>query len=78
MIIFGSVVNGMGVAFEEQMGVHGAFGGAQAYPFLLYPDSAEHRIGQIRTAHDLYGIFSSYLPRSTIPFDSRELATLQG
>ncbi len=78
LIVFGSVVNGMGVAFEEQMGVHGAFGGAQAYPFILYPGSAEERIQRLRTAHDLYSIFSSYLPQTTISFHSREPAAIQG
>ncbi len=79
LIIFGSVVNGIGVAFEEQMGVHGAFGGAQAYPFILYPPSATPHVRRIQSAHDLYTLFSSYSPETTsVTVNGREPAALQG
>ncbi len=63
LIIFGSVLQGVGVAFEEQMGVHGAFGGPQAYPFIITPKRTASTFAGIATSHDLYTRFSAYLPR---------------
>lgn len=61
LLIYGSVVNGEGVAFEEQMGVHCAVGGPQAYPFLLSPPGGA-RAESIRSSRDLYTVFAQYLP----------------
>ncbi|MDP9381141.1 MAG: alkaline phosphatase family protein [Chloroflexota bacterium] len=61
LMVVGSVTNGVGVAFEEQMGVHGAFGGPQAYPFIMVPTDSEFDARTIRSAHDLYPVFRSYV-----------------
>jgi hypothetical protein len=61
LMVFGSVTNGVGVAFEEQMGVHGAFGGPQAHPFVLVPPGCALDPAAIRSSHDLYPVFRAYL-----------------
>lgn len=60
LLVFGSITNGLGVAFEEQMGIHGAFGGPQAHPFLLVPREAAFAPEGVRTAHDLYPVLRNY------------------
>ncbi|MDQ3855425.1 MAG: hypothetical protein M3281_03420, partial [Chloroflexota bacterium] len=67
LIVFGGLIDGIGVAFEEQMGVHGAFGGPQAYPFVLYPPTAPIGGIQLGSSHDLYTVFLSYLPPAPEP-----------
>lgn len=60
LIVFGSVAEGAGVAFEEQMGVHGGLGGTQSLPFVMVPPGAALDPATIRSAHDFYPVFSAY------------------
>ncbi len=60
LLVFGSITNGFGIAFEEQMGVHGAYGGPQAHPFVLAPVEASRAALGLRSAHDLYPILLGY------------------
>lgn len=62
LILLGSVTDGIGVAFEEQMGVHGAFGGQQAYPFIMAPPGVRWNLQELHSSHDLYERLIAYLP----------------
>jgi len=74
LIVFGSVVDGVGAAFEEQMGVHGALGGPQAHPFVLYPPSAPLQPERLLSSADLYDFLIDYLPKRNDPPSQSEQA----
>jgi len=46
------------VCFESQCASHGGLGGAQDYPFIMYPRHLEWDLAQVRNSCDLYGLFA--------------------
>jgi hypothetical protein len=59
LIIFGNIIDGKCIAFEDQAGVHGGVGADQQRPFIISP----RPLPPIRRSSDLYAVFSPYLPK---------------
>lgn len=76
LIVYGAVVDGVGVAFEEQMGVHCAYGGPQAHPFLLAPQGSASDPHVLSSSRDLYSIFARYLPDAPESAENEPAAAL--
>lgn len=57
LIVHGGIHRGRVIAFEEHIGTHGGYGGAQNHPFLLLPAHVTLRPLDIRLPDDLYHVF---------------------
>lgn len=53
------------ICFEKQWAAHGGLGGAQDYPFILYPRHLNWDLSAVRNARDLYPLFARQ--RNLIP-----------
>jgi hypothetical protein len=60
LILFGSYDPGedLVVSFENQIAAHGGLGGAQDYPFIMYPRSVNWDLVHVRDSRDLYPLFA--------------------
>ncbi len=47
------------ICFETQRASHGGLGGAQDYPFLIYPRELKWDLSDVRNSRDLYPFFAS-------------------
>jgi len=66
LVVHGGVHRGRIVAFEEHIGTHGGYGGAQNHPFLLLPAHVSLRPMDIRLPDDLYHVFWSLRERGVV------------
>jgi len=58
------------ICFEKQWASHGGIGGAQDYPFILYPRYLQWDLSSVWNARDLYPLFAqqrNLLPSETMP-----------
>lgn len=46
------------ICFERQWASHGGLGGAQDYPFILYPRYLNWDLSSVQNSHDLYPLFA--------------------
>ena len=53
------------VCFERQWASHGGLGGAQDYPFIIYPQRLDWDLSHVRNSRDLYPFFARQ--RAVVP-----------
>jgi hypothetical protein len=60
LILFGSYdpEEDLVICFENQIASHGGLGGAQDYPFIMYPRSLNWDLAHVRDSRDLYPLFA--------------------
>lgn len=66
------------ICFERQRASHGGVGGAQDYPFILYPRYLNWDLSAVQNARDLYPLFArqrNLMPGKGIESDYLELST---
>lgn len=66
LVVHGGMHRGRIVAFEEHIGTHGGYGGAQNHPFLLLPEHVRLRPLDVRLPDDLYHVFWRLRDRGSV------------